>query len=132
MIPVLITGVIYWAVVESGVALISSCLPTIHSFTRRKLSQGTSQPASTRGYSQRTTFRRSVLHKQGYREEKDSNFSDTLELTNVTEPSEAAAHSVARAGGLPVSNDSNSDENILVTRTFETLEEPASRVGSMV
>ena len=130
---VLITGVIYWAVVESGIALISCCLPTIHSFTRRKISQrSTSGPNSTQGYTQRSAFRRSILRKQGYREEKNSTSSDALELTNIAERTEPAAHSVARAGGNPVRTGDSSDENILVTRTFEIAVEPANREGSIV
>ena len=130
----LISGVIYWATIESGFSLICCCLPTVHSFTRKKFSS--SHPNSTPGYSHNAyphsgTWRKSLIRRQGYQEEKESqeSLNEAVELTTILEN---PPQSSAKAGGRPAKESSNNNDGILMETTFETRMESAQKPESVV
>jgi len=114
---VLITGGIYWSVVESSVGLISACLPTVYgifrSKTRGKSMQSSkvlrSSPSTGGTWSSQTS--RGIRLAKNDRLRSDSQASD-IELASGTVQATAEASSVTGTW------DTGLQDQILVTKTF--------------
>ena len=116
----LITDVIYWTVIEAGIAIISCCLPATHSFTRRKLERSIRDSKHLVDFPLRENFLRSY----GYRRKRDDKILESVELADVGQSDDRVPFNATRAIGLPVfSGGGQEDNNILMTRTVETVQE---------
>ena len=127
---VLITGGIYWSVVESGVGLMSACLPIVYGIFRTKAvrhsihnikNTSSDKSNSSRGF-WGSQFHPTVPHSRLDRLRNDSQASD-IELAsrgnNTTKASVDEEHHRAAPR-----------DQILVTKTFEASKEP--NIGEMV
>ena len=113
---VLITGGIYWSVVECGVGLVSACLPTVYGALRRQVAKTWKNMSGGRssewaGYGFRNPTSR------GYKQRKDSE-SSQIELAGYPRTVATANGDVhaSSLGNPPL-------DQILVKREMETMED---------
>lgn len=123
---ILITGGIYWSVVESGVGLISCCLPTVYGvFRSRMFGSRTSNPHAYHSHTSHGTATigaPSTIGGIGTFKEKRWNdtSSQTSEIELTGQVQMTGPTNTAKAEGLndEISWGARPQDHILITKTF--------------